>query len=416
MKNRTLLMEADPRYLGSVRTPGVFITPAMRAVAESIATKFESGRGLRDGWENPRLPWKKILGEALANPHTLQEASGVSAFGQLMRVGIQMNANSWYRKYPTTYQKIASEVASDKRQEFYAPLFGANRPQEVKAGTPFREQAPTGQDLELINKKFGAIEAFERELFDDDQTGQIAQRAQRLGESMAMWEDQYFSRRFIGAANTDFKPTTIAASRWTGVNPKGTAISTPFNEDMYLTKADGSQHIGNRPHTFAQFNFSGLLRAFQRLRQAKDPMGQAMVVNPNTLLVSTFDELNARTAVGSPVMPGVQGRADSTETASTAAAGFFRGWGAMNPVQGEFTVVCNIHLAGGVWALGEGGKGYIFQRRDPMEIAQELPLSGESFILDVYRFRSRARWEQDWIDPRFWFLGCDDSLAASVSQ
>jgi len=29
---------------------------------------------------------------------------------------------------------------------------------------------------------------------------------------------------------------------------------------------------------------------------------------------------------------------------------------------------------------------------------------------DVFQFRSRARWEPDWIDPRFWFLGNDGTV------
>jgi len=404
------LKEATLQYLAASRHPEVRLNAGVVAVAESIAKRFESAPGLRDGWENPSLPWSSIMEVAVSAPGTLKEANPSTASTQLLRAGVQLIANAWYKRYPVSYTKVAMEAASDKRQEFYAPLFGAARPQEVKNGTPFREQSIQGQDIEIINRKYGAILAFERELFDDDQTGQIATRAQALGDSMAMWEDQFFSRRFIGVASTDYAPTTIAASRWTGVNGKGTVISTPFSADLYTTPTDLAP-VGNVLGAMAQMTYGGVLTAFQSLRRAKDPLGQAMVVVPDTLLVSTFDEINGRMMTQSPAFPAVSGNA--SETASTASAGFFRGPFGVNPIQGEFALVVNIHLKAGVWALGQGQRGYVMQRRDPMEIVQELPQSGDSFVFDSYRFRSRSRWEQEWIDPRFWFLGNDGSAGLS---
>lgn len=401
-------MEADLKYLQAHSDPGVRLSAGVASIAEAIAKKYESSAGKRDGWEYPRLPWKKIRETAASHPAILREAHPSTAFGQLLRAGVQMIANSWYKKHVPTYEKIALRGGSDKRQEFYAPLFGAARPQEVKAGTPFRETGIKGQDLEIINRKFGAIESFERELFDDDQTGQITRRAGEMGEAARMWRDQYFSRRFVGAASTDFAPSNIAASRWSGVNGVGTAISTPFDVALYRTPQDTVDR-GNRPATYVQFNVPAVTDAFEFLRQAKDPLGQAMVVVPNILLVSTFDEIAAKQLVKSGVYPAVQGL--SGETAASASSGFLAAAFAANPFQGEFQPVVNVHLKRGVWALGEGGKGYIDQERDPMEIVQELPQSGQSFEVDAYRFRSRARWEQDWIDPRFWFLGNDGTAS-----
>lgn len=406
-----VLREATLQYLARSPYADTRINPAIVHVAESIASKFESSTGKKDGWENPDLPWKRIMEAAADQPGLLREAISATAQGQLLRAGIQMIANAWYKRYPGTYTQIAATVSSNKRQEFYAPLFGAARPQEVKDGTPFREQGIKGQDLEIINRKFGAIVGFSRTLFDDDQTGQIGTFAQRLGESMAMWQDQYFSRRVIGVASSDFAPSTIEASAWTGTNNNGDTITTPFSVKMYRTKQD-TVDVGNRPASFVQMTYGPLLTAFQSLRRAKDPLGQAIVVVPDTLLVSTFDEINGRMLTMSPAFPAVSG--NQGQTASTASAGFFRGPFGVNPIQGEFKLVVNIHLVAGVWMLCQGHKGYVEQLRDPMEITQEQPQSGDSFNLDEYRFRSRARWEQDWLDPRFAYLGNDGS--ASISQ
>jgi hypothetical protein len=79
-------------------------------------------------------------------------------------------------------------------------------------------------------------------------------------------------------------------------------------------------------------------------------------------------------------------------------------------LDGAYNLVISRFLPRKAWALGEAGKGIVFQRRDPLEVVQENPMSGMAYSNDIYSFRSRARWEPDWIDPRFWFLGNDGTV------
>jgi hypothetical protein len=61
----------------------------------------------------------------------------------------------------------------------------------------------------------------------------------------------------------------------------------------------------------------------------------------------------------------------------------------------------------------EKKKGPVFQRRVPMSVVQEIPNSGASFDLDSIRWRSRSRWEFDFVDARFCWLGNNGSVAGS---
>jgi hypothetical protein len=110
--------------------------------------------------------------------------------------------------------------------------------------------------------------------------------------------------------------------------------------------------------------------------------------------------------------PAVQGLA--TQTSATASSGVAGQFGAINPFNGVLELATNVYLPNGAWILCQAKKGLVFQRRDPMEVIQELPQSGQSFNTDTYRFRSRSRWEQEWIEARYYGLGNDGS--ASVSQ
>jgi CxxC motif-containing protein (DUF1111 family) len=62
------------------------------------------------------------------------------------------------------------------------------------------------------------------------------------------------------------------------------------------------------------------------------------------------------------------------------------------------------------WGVGDPKKGFVFQRRDPLEIVQENPASGDSFKKEVYAYKIRSRWEADWVEPRFFYLGNDGTV------
>jgi hypothetical protein len=412
-----VIREATLEYLAGDSLPGYPMSEAEQPMswpiveaALGIARKFASRPGAVgadglvlaeaiDGWDNFR-GYRALRRECNEHPERLglRESIPSSAFGQLLRAGVQLQANSWYRRTKTTWQGVATESTSDKAQEFHAPLFGMGFPRKQMPGTPFKEIGIKGQDRMLVNAVYGAIVAFDRELFDDDQTGQIAERPRHMGESAALWEDVYFATRFIGAASNAY-PEPIDASTWTGVNADAAAINTPWNAAMYSTAIGGNIPAAG----YAQFSYERVLEAYQQLRLARDPLNVPMVVVPNTILNSAFDEMTISKFIKSGTAPYV------APLGFGANVGLMKGAFSENEFQGMFKQVSNVFLPLGAWALGEAQKGFMFQRRDPMEIVQEVPNSGQSFESGAFRYRVRTRWEQDWIDPRFWFLGNDGS-------
>ncbi len=356
---------------------------------------------------NPRYSYRKL--RTFANEHyrDLNEANAAQAFGQLFRVGIQLNANNWYIRKPTTWQVYMQEEASSNRQEFYAPLFGSALPQQTGAGEPYTETRVTGQDIEIINLKWMGGESFDRELFDDDQTGQIRSRMQKLGEGQRVLEEVYAAARMNDkAASQTIAGVTVAKSRWTGVNSVGTAISKPFDLAIY-----DATH-GNRPASFLQLSMPSFKVARVALLNAKDPLGVKIAVDARCLLISSQDTDNAAVMANSEFYPTGLGR--GTETAGTAVAGFAGQVFSKNPMlTAMIEPVVNNYLPDWAWLLGEAKKGPVFQRRDPMEVTQEMPNSGQSFNTDTIRYRTRSRWEQEWVDPRFWYQGNDGSVAGT---
>ncbi len=390
------------------RVPHMFFTEPIISAIESMTKKYGP---MLEGVPS----YRNFRSWAYDHYQDLREANPAAAFGQLLRAGVQVSVNGWYEHTEVSHPNYVFEATSDKRQEFYAPLWGGQFPSETLAGEPYSETTIQGQDIEIIAKKHMGGESFPRELFDDDQTGQIKTRMTKMGEVQRQKEELIVAGRLLGATALTYGNITVAASVYTRTNNVGASVG-PFSTSFYGTR--NSVNYGNRLTTFAQLSMQGLRTSLQALRQAFDPQGVPMAVRPDTLVVSPFDELNARTFLNSALYPGTPGLGGQTLGGTTSGTGVTAGSAtgsfADNMLKGMLTIQSNVYLPTGAWNVGCKGKGLCFQRRDPLEVVQEVPNSGESFNTDTIRYRTRNRYAAEWIDSSFWFQGNDGT--ATVTQ
>ena len=352
--------------------------------------------------------WKQFMQHTVKHYKDVDEATPASAFGQLFRAEVQVKANTWYQRKKKEWTNYVDEVSSSKRQEFYAPLQGSGLPALTGQGEGYSETKIVGLDIELVNQKYMGGESFPSELFLFDQTGQINQRIQMLGESPAVWEEMYVAARIGGAART-FAGRTVPASNYTWTNKDGGTGTTPFSTTRYSNTAGD----GNRPTTFGQLSIPAIKTAIEVLVQAKDLQGIPLGVDANSLLVSAFDTVNVDQFIHSTYYPAVQGQAGLTS--ATAVSGLSGTIGSDNSQWiRRITPYVNIFLQRGEWYAFQKGKGPIFQRFMPWEVLQEAPNAGQSFDRDLRRLRTRGFWAMDWVDSSFWYQGNDGT--ALVSQ
>jgi hypothetical protein len=307
----------------------------------------------------------------------LYEANSISTFGWLLRGAVQEFANEVYADLPVIFPNFVTTVTSKRRSEIYGGLYRPALPKQVDAGEKFHEIAFKGFERELVNYKHGHIERFERELFDDDQTGQIRTRAANLGEGFRIYEEVYVLKRLFGNTTTE-EGIEVPASTYNSGSPFTTAI-------------------GNRPTTYGVLNATTLAAAHVAARRMRDPLGRKFLVIPRQLIVSPVDEFNAWTLLNSPNQAW-----NSSGSQSNMA----------NPLAGRYTSYASPFIADYAWMLGDPARGFVFQQREPLEIVQENVQSGDSFRMEVYAFRARERFEADWIEPRFAYLGNDGTVTS----
>ena len=345
-------------------------------------------------FKSPFFSWKGLREGAygLAKRH-MMEAQSEGVFNALLRAGINTITNGWYETVDTNHESICAMTTSTHAIEPYTPVHRGSVPRRVPRGTPFPEVRVAGPlDIQLLNEKYGAICAIEKELIDDDQSGIIMQRVQDVGPNMAILEDAWAFQRFLGTAGSYGGDTIPASQTYT------TVWSTALT-------GGGS----NRLASYTAFTSDEVQALDILLMQQKDLLGNFMMVNPNTLLVGTNLKFAARTLLNSEWYPSTTAiKAGGTGTTTNIGASYAKNVldGAYNLVVSRFFDTVN-HRA---YALGEAGKGIVFQVREGLSTVQENPQSGPAFSQDEFRFRSKARWAVDWVDPRFWALGSDGSV------
>ena len=353
----------------------------MKQMRETIArdTGFDPGR---INWSDPSFSAKQLryAVEKTTRRRGLREANAETSFGQLLRYGVQHFLFDAYQQVETVMESVYEARPSSNRQEWYAPLYGAEVPEDVDAGGKFDDSRIRGLDVVVVNKKVGRILSIERELVDDDQTGQIVQRASRLGERMRYKEELDAVLEIVNAR--DYSTGAAATGYTSTIGNNGTGQGLSMRE---LELADIA------------------------LTTMKDPLGNFFLVVPDTVLVGPANKINLYKLLNSAYQPAIPGA--SGETAATAASGA-TGWTlTANWLQGRYTPVVSVFLAHQLilgtdyWFLMQAKKGAVIQNRDPLEVVQENPLSGQAFEFDSYRYRVRRRYRHRVIEPRFIYQG-----------
>lgn len=400
-------------------------------IIESLFAPVESMAGI-PGWirqvhretdwkakSDPLVPVLRFVGrkaEAMLSQSMggmYLEATSTGAQGALLRAETQRYADQWLRENQSaySYNQIPMHTTSNKDTELINPLHSS----EVASYTPELVPATRGEilgvNVPVTNRKFMKLEEFSRELWDDDRTGQIRGRQQKMAEGSARTIEVTLALRMRGTAGS-YRTLTVPASNWpnlaTSVNALGNAVGGIF------TPA-GATGLGNRISAtgLGALSTSRLKEAHQLLTQMQDRTGTRIAQRPDTLLISPFDHFHAAIILNSAFYPSVQGSGQAGQTFNTADSAYPGTPGASNPWRGLYNPVENTYLADWAWYLGVAGEGIVFQMRDPIEIQQELPMAGQSFEIDAIRLRSRARWEIEWVEPRTWCQGNDGSVAGS---
>lgn len=324
-------------------------------------------------WSSGRVPFREllhnILTEARSGNAKFREAESPTAWGQLQRYGVSNYMFNAYLQTPTVYERMVQVRPSSGAFEWYAPMFRAQMPTTIVSGQRFRESRLTGLDVIVKNKKTGRILAIDRDLFDDDQTGQLAQKASQMGEATKIKEE------------IDFLVALRSGPYTTGLgNSYGSNI--PMNQPLVEAAAIA-------------------------LSQITDPTGNKILVKPDVLLGGPnyqFAVMKLMKSAYTTAVPGVYGTENLSQSPGIASGEI--GWTMTdNVIKGLYDPQWSYYMNATEWYLAQSRVSLVQQDRHPLEVLQENPQSGASFEYDEVRFRVKRRYAFALIDSRFIYQG-----------
>jgi len=334
-----------------------------------------------------------------------KEADSGSSFVQVLRAGVQSIVNSMYETVDTTFESWTTTVNSSKDTELYAPLHGVSFLREVGKQEKYGSSRAAGLDIKLKNRKYGTLFEVEKELLEDDQTGQFAKQAGLLGEYCRLAMEAIVYAKLGGKFSSEAQYADLMVP---------STETQPSEESIYPWTPPATPFVGggsNRPASFTILNQAGIQAGFIALMNQKNKLGLKMSVNPDRLVIGPQQRFDAAILLNSSFYPS-----------GAAAAGSTGGAFSINPIESiaALTITRFMPKNDGTfngdskaWYLMDSKKPwFVVQMRNAAEVTQENPNAGESFERDVIRFKASMRGNADHIDPRFAYQGNDGSVTS----
>jgi hypothetical protein len=343
-------------------------------------------------------------GKAAEKMAKFREAEVSSAWNALMRAGVNNVANNAYATYPTTWESWVTTVPSSKDTELYAPLHSVGFPSEVPQGGLFPEVSTAGLDLSLKNKKYGSLFAVTYEAQNDDQTGQLVQKANLMGEYLKQLTEVLVMAKLLSpSGGVTYGPLYVPTSE-----------TKPSYEANYPWTTSASPFVGggyNRPSSFGIVNDTNLKAGIQAMMQQKDLLGNFMAVDPSHILVSPKRRFDIATILNSEYYPA------GAQSAGVTGGAFSKNQlkGLLDPLFVRYMPKSTGVVDGlaETWMLVDAAKpAFVMQMREGVSVVAEAPNSGQGFERQIQRFRAHMRGNADFIDPRFMWLGNDGSASS----
>lgn len=336
--------------------------------------------------------WKEFKKKAL------RESLSASSFPQLLRAGVQTMVNQMYSAVGTTFESWAHVIPSSKDTELYAPLHGMTFLSEVGPGEKAIESNMAGLDLRLKNRGFAEIFPLEKELVDDDQTGQVTQLAGLMAEYAKLAVEVYCYGKLQSVSGMSYSNLTVPTSE-----------TKPSNESTYPYSTALIGGGKTRPGSFGALTQANMQSGLIALMNQLNLLGLKMLVNPDTIIASPHYRFDLSVLLNSSMNP-----------AGAASAGVTGGAFSANPIQNVVNPVISrfvfdqngsVNADSKAWYLCDSSKpAFVVQMREPASVLLESPEAGESFDRRLYRWRLFTRFNSDFIDPRFFWQGSDGSV------
>ncbi len=250
--------------------------------------------------------------------------------------------------------QLVTEIPVARDEEKLPGFTDPESLQRVGQAMPYEESVLDEKYVLLKSFKFGRIISLTREMILFDQTGQILERARRIGGMAGYHRAQYIVEKACSLACNATGEAANKSLFWNGTS-----------RTMYADTHASWDVVANDNLTTTALSHDGLKAALILLRKQKNQQGQFISVNPRFLLIPPDLEETARQLILSDRQFDV---ADN----------------AINPFKGQFQIIVSSFLSDvSDWYLGDFPRqtywGWVWN----IETSEQTSTSEKAFENDI---------------------------------
>lgn len=174
----------------------------------------------------------------------LSEALDSSAFPQITGQLISSFVQAGYDLEAGIADSLVTSITAIQKDETIVGFAHDDEVREVAENMPYEEGAVTEKYHKIKNRKYGRILSITEETIRFDQTGQIAERARRLGANARATRESQMMDVLLGVTNTGefaaWRPNGTAATLYsnTSTDPFSTATQDNLIVDVLTDESD----------------------------------------------------------------------------------------------------------------------------------------------------------------------------------
>ena len=277
----------------------------------------------------------------------LYEALDTTQFPKATAALIHKKVMDGYTATPTIGDMLVTTVPSSKKVETIVGFTAAEGPKQVLEGMPYEESGISEKYVTIQNRKFGRLISVTEETIMFDQTGQLLQRAYRIGEKAAYYRE----KEIVEAV------TMVNAGYW----PSGSATS------FYAAHTQGTNTVAGGGGIISETSLQLIKDLMDNMQDENgdyiliDSKGMALLVPPE-LEVEAWQMMNA-------INYGRRGGHYGSATTDTTTTLYADNFAVPNFFAGRYTVLSSPFLTTATtFYLGDFKKDWWWTEVYPIQI------------------------------------------------
>ena len=171
----------------------------------------------------------KEIWEACTGGANVQEAVASSSFPKVTGALINAKIIAAYDGVRTIGDKLVQTIGSNMQIETFAGFSDVETPEEVGEGDEYKDSSLSEKYVTAQNKKYGRMISITEETIFFDKTGQIMNRAMRIGQKAAQYKERLILRGVMDLDTLVYRPSGVPTAFYSAGN-RNLITSNSFGE------------------------------------------------------------------------------------------------------------------------------------------------------------------------------------------